>query len=68
MKGKAMKAVDTWLNGKPPTVRFIIAELQTDGSVHIRASSDDRNDDGPTGVGKTHEEALAELERLLGGL
>lgn len=60
-----MKAVDAWLAGRPPTVRFIIAELEVGGVVHMRASSDEVGDDGPIGIGKTHEEALAELEKLL---
>jgi hypothetical protein len=60
-----VKAVDAWLTGKPPTVRFIIAELETDGTTHLRASSDIRYDDGPTGVGRTFDEALAELEKYL---
>jgi len=59
------KAVDAWLAGKPPTVRFIITELGEDGMVHARASSDDPEDDGPEAAGKNHEEALGELEKLL---
>jgi len=62
------KAVDAWLAGKPDTIRFIIAELGIDGAVHLRASSDEDGDDGPTGIGRTYGEALVELEKLLGKL
>jgi hypothetical protein len=60
-----MKAVDAWLHGKPSTVRFIIAELQASGRIQLRASSDDMEDDGPTGEGKDYASALADLERNL---
>jgi len=65
LKGKQVKAVDLWLHGKPPTVRFIIAEFQTDGRIHLRASSDEIADDGPTGEGSDYAGALADLERRL---
>jgi hypothetical protein len=59
------KAVDVWLTGKPPTVRFIIAEFETNGRTQLRASSDDPGDDGPVGEGADYASALADLERRL---
>lgn len=60
------KAVDAWLAGKPPEVRFIVAELSASGEVCLRASSDENDDEGPVSVGSTYDEALVELEKLLG--
>jgi len=57
--------VDAWLTGKPPTVRFIISELGDDGLMYVRASSDDKNDDGPSASGKNYIEALDALEKKL---
>ena len=58
-------AIDAWLEGKPPTVRFIIAEYGDSGAVRIRAGSDQKYDDGPEAFGANHAEALAALEALL---
>lgn len=57
--------IDAWLTGKPPTVRFVIAELGDDGLVHVRASSDERYDDGPSASGRNYIEALDALEKKL---
>lgn len=58
--------IDAWLAGKPPTVRYVTAELGDDGLVHVRASSDEiGDDDGPRASGKNYIEALDALEKLL---
>lgn len=57
--------VDTWLNGKPPTVRYVMFELKALGVIRAHASSDEKGDDGPYGFGKTYAEALTDLERQL---
>lgn len=57
--------IDAWLTGKPPTVRFVIAELGDDGLMHVRASSDEQSDDGPSASGKSYLEALDALEKKL---
>lgn len=59
-------AVDAWLNDKPPTVRYVMFELKSPGLIRAHAASDDSNEDGPTAFGRTHAEALEELEKLLG--
>lgn len=59
------KAVDVWLHGKPATVRFIIAELRSDGTVRLSASSDQYGDEGPAVHGDTHADALDLLEKAL---